>query len=86
MRKSMIITFLCGLIRAYVLALLAYRLGVAEPVPAIELGLAVALGIEFASIIPSYYFPNRPRRLLLIDGGNTALVIVAATLIVALWR
>jgi hypothetical protein len=84
--RGYLIAFLCSLIRAYVLAVLAYGLGIWLLLPALRLGLGVSLGIVFASMIPGYYFPNRPRQLLLIDGGHAILAVVVAAVIVALWR
>jgi hypothetical protein len=84
--KGYLIAFICSLIRAYMLAILAYGLGVNGWVPAIQFGLGIGLGIVFATMIPAYYFPNRPRSLLLIDGGHSLTAIVVASIIVSLWR
>jgi len=80
------ITFVCGLVQAYVLSWLAYSTGAYSVMAGLRLGAWVALGIVAVSMAPKYFFSGRSRRLLLIDAGESTLFIMMATVIVAVWR
>lgn len=80
------ITFVCGLVQAYVLSWLVYATGAATIMAGLRLGTWVALGIVAVAMAPKYFFSGRPRKLLLIDAGESTLFILIATVIVAVWR
>jgi len=80
------ISFVCGLIQAYVLSWLAYSTGAYTVMEGLRLGAWVALGIVAVAMVPTYFFSGRSRSLLLIDTGESTLSILIATVIVAVWR
>jgi hypothetical protein len=84
-KKGMVIALLSALIRTYVLAWLVALTGTLGILPGLRLGLWIGLGLMAITMAPQYYFPQRPRKLYLIDAGHVVTAVVLSTVILSVW-
>lgn len=78
--------FLCGLITAWVLAILIEFLPVLDVMRAAKLGVLCWLGLTAATSYGTAMFSRKPKALWLIDTGFNLVSFVLAAVILAAWR
>ena len=83
---AFIVIVLTSVASCYVISWLIRRLGIKGAAGALALGIFLWLGVAVHAIAPHYMFGQVGKSALIIDLGNSLVVIVVTCLVLALWR
>ena len=86
MISKFIVTFLLNLIIAFGIAFFVHYVDTTTVVQAIKLGLIIGFCFAAAVMYNSYIWESRPVKLIFIDIGYPIFGIMAATILLSLWR
>ncbi len=83
---AFIVIIITSLLSCYVISWLIRRLSITGFGGGLMLGLALWLGVSIHALAPHYMFAQIGQSALVIDLGNSLVVIVVTCLILAVWR
>ena len=86
MPVSYLFVFLCGLVTAWVMALVVGNFAPGSAMDGAVVGALCWLGFAGATSFGTALFSGKPKALWLIDSGFNLVAFVAAGIILALWR
>jgi Protein of unknown function (DUF1761) len=86
MRTNYLFVFLCGMVTAWVMALVVGNFAPASTVDGALIGALCWLGFAGATSFGSALFSGKPKALWLIDSGFNLAAFVVAGIILARWR
>ena len=78
--------FICGVVVAFVLAVILNHFGDLTPLRAILVGLGCWLGLAGATSYATALFSGKPKQLWLIDSGYNLVSFVVVALILSFWH
>jgi hypothetical protein len=86
MAVSYVLVFLCGLLTAWVLAIVVVMFNAGDPVAGAITGMLCWLGFAGATSFGTALFSFQPRQLWLINSGYNLVSLILAGIILAVWR
>jgi hypothetical protein len=86
MPTSYLVVFVCGLVTAWVMALVVGNFAPSSAVDGALIGALCWVGFTGATSFGNALFSGKPRALWLIDSGYNLVSFVAAGIILAVWR
>ncbi len=83
---AFIVIFVTSVASCYVISWLILRLGIKGTGGALLLGILLWLGVSVQALAPHYMFAQVGKSALIIDLGNSFVVVVVTCLVLTLWR